>query len=115
MLLQEMSMEELENSISKEKEQLDTMIETLGTEDPRVLNQSERVDMLVAEKIKRAARVDQTREYSFKKFVNNEVIAFVNQFHLEKLSLEDGNGDKVKLVRDKNNNLNVETTIRDLM
>lgn len=43
-------------------------------------------------------------------FVENEAVTFFEKFNLEKLTLEDGLGNKAKLQRTKNNGIKVEYT-----
>jgi len=41
-------------------------------------------------------------------FVENEVVAFFNNHDVEKMSIEDGHGNKAKLTRQKDNGIKVE-------
>jgi hypothetical protein len=43
-------------------------------------------------------------------FVEGDVVAFFNQYGIEKLSIEDGNGNKAKLVRQKDDGIKVESS-----
>ncbi|MEA4897324.1 hypothetical protein ACH6CV_06860 [Bacillota bacterium Meth-B3] len=43
-------------------------------------------------------------------FVEGDVVAFFDAHELEKLSLEDGNGNKAKLQRTKGNSIKIEYT-----
>lgn len=50
---------------------------------------------------------------TFKGFVSGTLINFIENNKLEKIQVEDVNGNKAKIVRDKDNNLKVETTIKE--
>lgn len=43
-------------------------------------------------------------------FVENEVVAFFDAHELEKLTIEDGKGNKAKLQRTKDNSIKIEYT-----
>ena len=43
-------------------------------------------------------------------FVENEAVAFFDKFDLEKMTVEDGGGNKAKLQRTKNNAIKIEYT-----
>ena len=46
----------------------------------------------------------------YKRQVENEAVTFFEKFDLEKLTLEDGLGNKAKLQRTKNNGIKIEYT-----
>jgi len=41
-------------------------------------------------------------------FIQGEVVAFINEHGIEKITLEDGHGNKAKLVRQKDDGIKVE-------
>ena len=41
-------------------------------------------------------------------FVEGDVVAFFNNHYIEKMSIEDGNGNKAKLTRQKDDGIKVE-------
>lgn len=41
-------------------------------------------------------------------FVESTVVEFLEQYNIEKLSIEDGNGNKAKLSRTKDNSIKIE-------
>ena len=43
-------------------------------------------------------------------FIESEVVNFFNTYKLEKMTLEDGRGNKAKLARTKDNDIKVEYT-----
>lgn len=43
-------------------------------------------------------------------FVEGEVVNFMNHHSIEKMTLDDGGGNKAKLVRQKDNSIRVECT-----
>lgn len=43
-------------------------------------------------------------------FVESEVLNFFNRNQFEKMTLEDGNGNKAKLARQKDDNVKIETS-----
>ena len=43
-------------------------------------------------------------------FVESDAVNFFNQFQLEKMTMEDGKGNKAKLARTKDNDIKVEYT-----
>lgn len=53
------------------------------------------------------------KEREFKGFVNGTLVNFMEQHKLEKNQIEDGNGNKAKITKDKNGFLKVETTIKE--
>jgi hypothetical protein len=52
---------------------------------------------------------------NFKGFVTMDLVNFMEDNKLEEISVKTANGNKAKIKRDKDNNLNVETTIKDRM
>ncbi|MCL1935277.1 MAG: hypothetical protein FWF57_02740 [Defluviitaleaceae bacterium] len=52
----------------------------------------------------------QKKNRNWNTFIGTDVINFFNKYELEKLSLEDGNGNKAKLTRQKNEEIKVETS-----
>jgi len=52
---------------------------------------------------------------NFEGFVRGNVVNFFDEHELEKLSLQDGFGNKAKLAKDKDGNLIVEITRKDVM
>lgn len=48
-------------------------------------------------------------------FVESTVVSFFDEHKIEKLSLEDGNGNKAKLVRTKDNGIKIEYSSTILM
>ena len=58
------------------------------------------------------------RKYSPQKwagFVESTVVNFFDEHKIEKLSIEDGNGNKAKLSRTKDNGINIEYSSTVLM
>lgn len=55
------------------------------------------------------------KEKQFKGFVSSTLVNFMEQYKLEKVQIEDGNGNKAKITKDKNGFLKVETTIKETM
>ena len=53
---------------------------------------------------------EQARRKNWAGFVENEAVTFFERFDLEKLTLEDGLGNKAKLQRTKNNGIKIEYT-----
>ena len=43
-------------------------------------------------------------------FVEGDVVNFFNKYSIEKLTIEDGNGNKAKLARQKNDEIKVESS-----
>ena len=43
-------------------------------------------------------------------FVEGDVVNFMNHYEIEKMTLDDGMGNKAKLVRQKDNSIRVEST-----
>ena len=48
-------------------------------------------------------------------FVESNVVNFFDEHKIEKLSIEDGNGNKAKLARTKDNGINIEYSSTVLM
>ena len=57
-----------------------------------------------------AVEPEQAKRKNWAGFVENEAVTFFDKFGLEKLTLEDGLGNKAKLQRTKNNGIKIEYT-----
>ena len=53
---------------------------------------------------------EQAKRKNWAGFIENEAVTFFEKFDLEKLTLEDGLGNKAKLQRTKNNGIKIEYT-----
>jgi len=53
---------------------------------------------------------EQSKRRNWAAFVESDVVAFFDGHELEKLTIEDGNGNKAKLQRTKENTIKVEYT-----
>ena len=53
---------------------------------------------------------EQAKRKNWAGFVENEAVTLFEKFDLEKLTLEDGLGNKAKLQRTKNNGIKIEYT-----
>lgn len=51
-----------------------------------------------------------TRKKSWAAFIESDVVNFFNQHNIEKMTLDDGLGNKAKLARTKDNEIKVEYT-----
>jgi len=50
----------------------------------------------------------------FNNFVTSEVAGFLEKYSLDKVQIVDENGNKAKITRDKDNNLVIETTTKEI-
>lgn len=53
---------------------------------------------------------DETKQKKWSYFVESDAVNFFTGYKLEKMSIEDGNGNKAKFSRTKNNEIKVEYT-----
>lgn len=58
---------------------------------------------------------DKNKKPNWAGFIETTVVNFFTENELEKLSVEDGNGNKAKLTRQKDNNIKVEYTSTTLI
>lgn len=62
------------------------------------------------ETLAEALAPEQSQRKNWSAFVESEVVNFFNIHKLEKMTLEDGRGNKAKLARTKDNEIKVEYT-----
>lgn len=60
--------------------------------------------------LEEAINPEKNRIRNWSAFVESDVVNFFNNFELEKMTLEDGRGNKAKLARTKDNEIKVEYT-----
>ncbi|NLG24248.1 MAG: hypothetical protein GX558_02760 [Clostridiales bacterium] len=67
-------------------------------------------DREIPKTLEEALNPEAAKKVNWAGFVEGEVVAFFDAHNLEKMTLEDGNGNKAKLQRGKNNSIKIEYT-----
>lgn len=62
------------------------------------------------ERAEKAEKAEKAKNINWSAFVESEVVSFFDLYEFEKMTIEDENGNKAKLIRQKDNGVKIETS-----